>query len=97
MKYEAPWSSSDGLGSSSRRYYMRQQFQLERVSYGHSGMVLVRGRISRGKSKARNVLASSFDALLLAVENIQAHYNKIDAEAHVKNRTNRNGEVGSLP
>ncbi len=35
------------------------------------------------ESKTRKAIASSFDALILAVENIQAHYNKIEAEAHV--------------
>ena len=33
--------------------------------------------------KTRDTIASSFDALVLAVENIQAHYNKIEAEARV--------------
>jgi hypothetical protein len=35
------------------------------------------------ESKTRDTMASSFDALVLAVENIQAHYDKIEAEAHV--------------
>ena len=33
--------------------------------------------------KTRDTIASSFDALVLAVENIQAHYDKIEAEARV--------------
>ena len=35
------------------------------------------------ESKTREAIASSLDALMLAVENIQAHYNEIEAEAHV--------------
>jgi hypothetical protein len=35
------------------------------------------------ETKTRDTIASSFDALVLAVENIQAHYDKIEAEAHV--------------
>ena len=35
------------------------------------------------ESKTRNAIASSFDALQLAVENIRAHYSKIEAEARV--------------
>jgi hypothetical protein len=34
------------------------------------------------ESESRSEMASSFDALMLAVNNIQAHYEKIKAEAH---------------
>jgi hypothetical protein len=35
------------------------------------------------EKKTRHAIVSSLDVLMLAVDNIQAHYKKIEAEAHM--------------